>query len=99
MRAQTIRELRPDDDPIALARTLQLVALMNRYSGNYAAAMPPLDRALATRDRLSPDHPETALARHLQGEIRWLTGDIRVPSDRGQRPWLWGNGPSVRSTR
>jgi CHAT domain-containing protein/tetratricopeptide (TPR) repeat protein len=74
--SQAIREARSDQEPLALARTLELVTWLDRYSGNYAAAMLPLDRALAIRRRLSPEHPDMTSAIEVRGDVLWLKGDI-----------------------
>ena len=61
---------------LALARTLSFEALLHRYAGNYAAATPPLDRALALQRQLSPTHPDVAFTLQIQGDLRFLTGDV-----------------------
>jgi len=54
--SQRIRERTTQQSPLALARTLELVGLLHRTSGNYEAALPPIDRAMAIRSRASRDH-------------------------------------------
>ena len=55
--------------PLELARTLELVGMLHRYLGQYGAAVLPIDRALAIRGRLSPDHPDTIFALQIRGDI------------------------------
>jgi CHAT domain-containing protein/tetratricopeptide (TPR) repeat protein len=74
--AQRIRDAFAERSPASLARTLELAAVLQRYAGNYRAAMPMLDRALVIRRRVAPDHPETASALHVRGDLLWLGGDI-----------------------
>ena len=62
-------------DPIGLSRTLELVGLLYRYSGPYADAVAPLERALAIRTRLTPHHPETASVPQVRGDVLFLLGD------------------------
>jgi CHAT domain-containing protein len=76
VKALAIRETRADSDPIRLARTLELMAWLNRYSGDYASAKAPLDRALAIRRQFSPDHPDLTTTIEVDGDLRWLGGDI-----------------------
>src|SRR5262249_32815677 len=82
-KALTIREAHRDDAPLALARTLESMAWLYRYSGKYDAAAPFIDRALAIRRRVAPDHPDIGLAIELQGDVLFLEGNIAA----GQRAW------------
>src|SRR4029453_15275755 len=81
--SQRIREGRAAESPLALARTLELVGTLHRYSGNYSAAVPAPDGALAIRDRLAPDHPETIFALQTRGDVFLLMGD----TNNAQRTW------------
>jgi tetratricopeptide (TPR) repeat protein len=73
--SQRIREGTSAESPLALARTLELVGMLHRQSGTFARAVIPLDRALAIRARLAPDHPETASALQVRGDVFFLMGD------------------------
>jgi CHAT domain-containing protein/tetratricopeptide (TPR) repeat protein len=73
--ARRSRERRSDDSPIALARTLELIGLLHRSSGNFAAAVSPLDRALAIRREVLPDHPDTVITLQIRGDVDLLMGD------------------------
>ena len=77
-----IRELNPGDE-IALARTLELVGTLARYAGKYAEAVAPLERALAIRRRLTPEHSDTASVLQIRGDILFLLGD----SSGAQKLW------------
>jgi CHAT domain-containing protein/tetratricopeptide (TPR) repeat protein len=70
-------------DEIGLSRTLELMGTWYRYAGPYADAMAPLDRALAIRTRLTPQHPETASVLQVRGDVLFLRGD----SGGAQRVW------------
>src|SRR5215471_3847763 len=88
-RSLNVRETLAERAPLALARTLELLALLNRYSGKYRAAGPLVDRALAIRHRLQLDaHPETISILTLHGDILYLGGEIVS----AQRVWVM---PSV----
>ena len=94
-RSQRIREQNAAETPLALARTLQVVGLLYRFWGDYAAAMPPLDRALDTQQRLAPDHPDTILTLQTRGDVLFLRGDIAA----AQRVWLAADSIAVHSLR
>jgi CHAT domain-containing protein/tetratricopeptide (TPR) repeat protein len=81
--SRRIREIRSIESPLALAGTLELVGMLERYSGDYPAAVAPTERALEIRSRLAPDHPDGVLTLELRGDIFLLTGDI----DSAQRTW------------
>ncbi len=76
--SQRIRELRTVDvdAPLAHARTLELVGMLHRDTGQSDAAALPIDRALAIRARLSPDHPDSIFALQIRGDILLLMGDV-----------------------
>jgi CHAT domain-containing protein len=76
MQGLAIREARAAYEPLGLARTLELIAWLDRYSGNYANAKASLDRAMATRREFSPSHPDLASTIEISGDLRWLEGDI-----------------------
>jgi CHAT domain-containing protein len=84
--AQTSREVTADSQPLALARTLELLAWLSRYSGNSRAGQVPLERALALRQKHSPEHPDTASTIQLQGDLLVLAGDIQG----ARKAWLGG---------
>jgi CHAT domain-containing protein/tetratricopeptide (TPR) repeat protein len=69
-----VRESRSEQDPIALANTLELVALLHRYSSNGTSGLEAIDRALAIRSKLTPQHPAIVSLRHVRGDILWLQG-------------------------
>ena len=73
--SQRIRERRFSASPVALARTLELVALLHRTSGSYAEAAAPIDRAIALRRRVSPEHPDMVFTLQVRGDVLLLTGD------------------------
>jgi len=76
MQSQAIREPRSDVDPIGLARTLELLGWLERYSGNYTAAVPLVQRALAIRQLRNPEHPDITTTFELRGDLMWLRGDL-----------------------
>lgn len=82
-RAMTIRESRQKELPVEFSRTLALVALLNRYSGNYAAGASLADRVLTSQRSFDPDHPEVASTLHLRGDLFWLQGALAD----AQRAW------------
>ncbi len=53
----SIREARAGEPPAALAGTLEVLALVDRYSGRYASGLATIDRAIAIRSSLNPMHP------------------------------------------
>jgi CHAT domain-containing protein/tetratricopeptide (TPR) repeat protein len=73
-RSRTIRD--GSSDRLALARTLELIGWLNRYSGDYTAAASPTERALKIRRELAPDHPDLVSVIELRGDLLYLTGDI-----------------------
>jgi CHAT domain-containing protein/tetratricopeptide (TPR) repeat protein len=74
--AVSVREAHATDDSLALAGTLELVAWLHRYSGDYQAATAPIERALSIRNRLSPEHPALVSAMEVSGDLRFLQGRI-----------------------
>jgi len=88
-----LRETRARQDPIGLSRTLELVGLLYRYSGPYADAVAPLDRAMAIRTRLTPQHPETASVMQVRGDVLFLLGD----ASGAQNIWTRALGIAERS--
>lgn len=81
--AKRIRLRGGDPASLPVARTLYLVALLHRYDGNYAEATSALDQVLEIRLRLEPNHPDTAAAQQLSGDLFFLKGDVRG----AQRAW------------
>ena len=88
-----IREMRAQQDEIGLSRTLELVGTLYRYAGPYAEAVPPLDRALAIRNRLTPRHPDTASVLQVRGDVLFLRGD----SAGAQKVWSTALGMAERT--
>jgi CHAT domain-containing protein/tetratricopeptide (TPR) repeat protein len=88
-----IRERRAAEDQIGLSRTLELVGTLHRYAGPYANAVPPLDRALSIRTRLTPNHPETASVMQVRGDVLFLRGD----SAGAQKVWSTALGMAERT--
>jgi CHAT domain-containing protein/Tfp pilus assembly protein PilF len=81
--SQGIRERSSIDASLELARTLELVGMLHRYSGSYASAVAPTERALAIWDRLAPDHPDKVFALQMRGDVFLLMGDTAS----AQRIW------------
>jgi CHAT domain-containing protein len=75
-RAVAIRESKAGEAPVPLARTLELVGWLNRYTGDYSAAMPPVLRALELLRRFSPNHPAIVSSMELRGDLEWFQGHI-----------------------
>ena len=92
-RALAIREPAADRAPLALARTLELQALLNRYSGDYDAAMSQAVRVDQLRAVQSTDHPDRISLLDLQGDLHYLRGDIAG----AQRMWSEGLALGERS--
>ena len=82
--SQRIRESQPVHSPLPLARTLELVGQLHRYSGSYTAAVAPLERALAIQRGLASEHPDMLTLLQVRGDVRFLMGDIRG----AQQAWL-----------
>ena len=78
-RSMTIREGKSDQ--LALARTLELLGWLSRYSGNYVAAAAPAQRALTIRRELAPEHPDMVSVVELGGDVLYLRGDISRARD------------------
>ena len=81
--ALRVRDAAATRSPLLLARTLTLAALLRRYDGNYTVGTQFVDRALEIRRRLSPEHPATAIALQVRGDLQFLTGDIAA----ARRTW------------
>jgi CHAT domain-containing protein/tetratricopeptide (TPR) repeat protein len=94
-RARGLRERDEQDDPLALARTLEWVAWLNRNAGDFAAAAAALDQSVAMRQREAPTHPEIAHALDLRGDILFFQGDIAA----AQRTWAEALGLEERTLR
>jgi CHAT domain-containing protein/tetratricopeptide (TPR) repeat protein len=76
-RALLLRETRVDAEaPLALARPLELQALLYRYTGQYAAAFALLERIQTIRGHHLPDRPQTPALLQLRGDLLFLTRDI-----------------------
>ena len=74
--ALAIRERRPIEAPLGLARTRELVGLAHLRAGRYQEAANMLDRAVADWDRLAPRHPDKIPALIERGETANLSGEI-----------------------
>lgn len=81
--SRRIREMRSSHAPLALARTLELVALRHRYTDSYAAALPLIDRALELRRTVAPNDPDAVAALLTRGDVLLLLGDATG----AQRTW------------
>jgi len=100
-RAAAMRERDTESAPVPFARSLELQALLNRYTGNYATAFDLLARAEAIRARALPDYPVTISMLDLRGDLFYLTGDIPKAQDTwstgltlAQRT-VWQGHPSI----
>lgn len=82
-KAHAIRVKRTAEEPLDLAHTLELIAWLHRYAGDYAAARGPLEAALTTLHRLAPDHPALITTIEVQGDLLMLEGDVAS----GARAW------------
>ncbi len=74
--ARRLREA-PDGDPVGHARLASLLGMLHRYQGQYAAARERVSESLAAYRAAAPDHPGVFFALQLEGELLFLTGDIR----------------------
>jgi CHAT domain-containing protein/tetratricopeptide (TPR) repeat protein len=74
-KSQHIRERASEQAPLALAETYELVALLYRWTDNYQAALPLIDRALEIQRRLAPHHPDEIFALQTRGDVLLLMGD------------------------
>lgn len=81
VRAERVRETHAVQEPLALAGTLELIAWLDRYSGDYIAAEASIDRALSIRNRLSPEHPDLVSATEVLGDLRYLQGRVSEARD------------------
>jgi CHAT domain-containing protein/tetratricopeptide (TPR) repeat protein len=72
--SRRIRETRPGE-PLALARTLYVIALLHRQDGDFETARIAVDQALDIRRQMEPDHPDTALTLQLRGDLLFFGGD------------------------
>ena len=94
-KSQHIRERASEQAPLALAQTYELVALLHRYTDNYQAALPLIDRALDIQRRLSPNHPDGILALQTRGDVLLLMGD----ASGAERSWKSALDLATRSLR
>jgi CHAT domain-containing protein/tetratricopeptide (TPR) repeat protein len=74
--ALAIKESSLESTDIRIARTLVVRGMLLQRKGSYAAARPPLERALTLRERADPTHPETAEALSLLGEQLRFEGEL-----------------------
>ena len=75
--------IRSKQDPASARHTLELFAALNRYEGDYRAALSTIDRALALQREMTPDHPRAISMLHLRGDVLWLQGNV----EGAQRSW------------
>ncbi len=75
-RVIAIRESRIESSPFALARVLELQAMLHRYSGEYAQGLAVLERIAAIRGRVAPERPYTPSLLSMRGDLLFLAGDI-----------------------
>jgi CHAT domain-containing protein len=87
--ALTIREAHADAAPLSLARTLEFVGLMHRLSGRAADAGPPIERSISLQRQHAPGHPDIAAAIEIQGDLRFLAGDVASASS------IWSEARSI----
>jgi CHAT domain-containing protein/tetratricopeptide (TPR) repeat protein len=78
-----IRDANPNADFLGRARTLFLQAMLGRRNGSYEAAMTAVDEVLKIRRDRVPNHPETAAALMLKGDLLLFKGDV----DGAQQIW------------
>ena len=76
-----VREATLDVAPLALANTLEVQALRDRYSATYADGLLAIERSLAIRRRLTPEHPSIVSSLYVRGDILWLQGDVAGAAD------------------
>ncbi len=74
--AQALYEGGVGPDRLPLSRVLALSALRQRWMGQYGNANATLDRALNLRKGLDADSDDRLMLVLLNGDLRWLTGDI-----------------------
>jgi CHAT domain-containing protein/tetratricopeptide (TPR) repeat protein len=87
------REGAAEQSPLALARTLGLVGWLHRSAGSYAAAMAPLDRALAILRREASDHPDIVSVTQTLGDLDLLMGDPNAAQKK------WANALEIANRR
>lgn len=75
-KAREFRIVWAAEEPLKLATTLELLAWLYRYKGDYQQAEELARQVLATRRRLAPDHPALITAIEVQGDLSMLRGDI-----------------------
>jgi CHAT domain-containing protein/tetratricopeptide (TPR) repeat protein len=72
------------EDP-RLAATLEIQARIFIRIARFADARPPLERAIAIRERAHPIHPDTAAALATRADLLWFEGDLNGSRDVAQR--------------
>jgi CHAT domain-containing protein/tetratricopeptide (TPR) repeat protein len=72
-RALQIQQTGVVGDRLEMAWTLELLSLVSLRAGRYAEARAPLERALVLRNG-RPEHPDTAAASAILGDLLWLEG-------------------------
>ena len=75
-RAQARQEASSETNPLPLSRTLALVALLQRWMGQYDNSVATLDRALSLRKGQDLDSDDRVMLALLKGDLLWLAGDI-----------------------
>jgi CHAT domain-containing protein/tetratricopeptide (TPR) repeat protein len=75
-RAQARQEASSETNPLRLSRTLALVALLQRWMGQYDDSNATLDRALTLRNGKYLESDDRVMLALLKGDLLWLAGDI-----------------------
>ena len=94
-RALHIRAVHASLAPLAMARTLYLAALLDRYNNNYAGAIETVEQARALWRAHAPDDPDSADLTIVLGEVSFLRGDMSSARD----AWASGLALATRSLR
>jgi CHAT domain-containing protein/tetratricopeptide (TPR) repeat protein len=74
-RALAIREPRAAAQALPLARTLERLAWLERFAGDYRGARTWLQRAEPIRGAQAP-HPDAAMVAVLAGDLLWFEGEV-----------------------
>ena len=80
-----LRESALAADGISVARTLEIQSEVFLHRGEYPQARPPLERALAIRERAQPMHPDMAASLALNVDVLWFEGKPSEARDAGRR--------------
>ncbi|MGH8636433.1 MAG: tetratricopeptide repeat protein, partial [Burkholderiales bacterium] len=85
-RLMTIRAGEAASAPQHYGAALELMALWYRYAGDYAAALPLVEKVVAIRRTAFPDEPHTTSLLDLHGDLLFLRGDL----SQAQQKWAQG---------